>query len=377
MTTESIQPNVLVARRPLDIVASVPYLLGYQPHDALVAVFFTSELRHAVTACVQLGPDSLTDSHPDTPAGQLLYAGVARVFHAAADRDACNVQLVLYSERPLAELESLLDWVRELASEVEMHELASGWVRGTQWFNAQAIDPLGESISSASAAAATWVLHGTNYLPDRESLRGLFAGEPTELSREVEQLRCGPNTNRWKKELEFYRTRRQVENELYDYLTAQTVSALKPLRFGRWLMALKDRRVREPLLARMVRYLRTVGRNENEARRAMDRVAFLVRNAPADLAPAVSSVAAAYAWLIGDGALAAVAAERGLAEDSDHILCSLVWQAVAAGMHPAEWSQMLTSLTLRQLRSAQPPSRDAHLGGRPGRSRNQTATMSQ
>lgn len=66
----------------------------------------------------------------------------------------------------------------------------------------------------------------------------------------------------------------------------------------------------------------------------VDRLCWLARHTPADLAPGVLTVLASYAWWLGDGALATVALDRALSIDPGYRLAQLVEQMVRMAIRP-------------------------------------------
>lgn len=82
-----------------------------------------------------------------------------------------------------------------------------------------------------------------------------------------------------------------------------------------------------------------------------------VRCAGPDELPALAAVLAVTAWLIGDGAAARVALERGLAADPDYRLAHLVGQALDGGLPPWEWRESMRGLTAEAILDAARPGR--------------------
>lgn len=66
----------------------------------------------------------------------------------------------------------------------------------------------------------------------------------------------------------------------------------------------------------------------------LDRLCWLARHTPDDLAPGVLTVLASYAWWRGDGALASVALDRALGIDPAYRLAQLVERMVTMAIRP-------------------------------------------
>ncbi len=66
----------------------------------------------------------------------------------------------------------------------------------------------------------------------------------------------------------------------------------------------------------------------------VERLCWLARHTPAELAPGVLTVLASYAWFLGDGALATVALDRALTIDPAYRLAQLVERMVSLAIRP-------------------------------------------
>lgn len=204
------------------------------------------------------------------------------------------------------------------------------------------VDEVGDEIR------AWFVEQGWGYVSNRESLIACVTGEPTETARELSGLLpVDPPVL-------ISADRRAIEDEIVRYLThqpARTVELPSTHTLVRWLPALEDRRVREPVLYRLTKPLFT---RESVPWRtcAADRLSLIVRHSPEHPVSApVAAVLAAWAWTVGNGALAQIASEVALARDPRNVLADVVGGAVGVGAHPDLWLNALKSSTLRRLRS--------------------------
>lgn len=366
MTTESIN-NQIVIRSPLDVVASVPYLLGFQPGESIVAVFFGDTPSYNVVARIDLKQRPSGQRYPVRGFESLddyLASGIDRCVRSAIESGANSAQLIAYLPEPPHVILEYLQTVADLINQAGLSIYAQGWVDQGLWFDADkwftpsAHDNPGEAISDASRTQCSWVAQGASYLPNRDSLWDLIRGTPTQLAEDVLAGHRAGNHD-WYQYAGSWRIRRKIENQLFAYITAAVVDQLQRDEYATWMLALWDRRVREPLLWRLAAYLFEGDLQPAEARRAMDRLCFLVRNSPASFIAPVASVAATFAWQIGEGPLASTIAEHGLNDDSANVMCGLVWQAVNQGLHPGGWTASLQAMTLRQLRGTQSKIRSA------------------
>lgn len=69
----------------------------------------------------------------------------------------------------------------------------------------------------------------------------------------------------------------------------------------------------------------------------------LTRRLPTELVPPCAALAGFCAWLSGDGVLANAACERSLKIDADYAMADLVQQLVAAHVDPATWEEVRQS----------------------------------
>jgi hypothetical protein len=66
----------------------------------------------------------------------------------------------------------------------------------------------------------------------------------------------------------------------------------------------------------------------------LDRLCWLARHTPADLAPGVLTLLGSYAWWLGDGALASMALDRALTINPAYRLAQLVERMVTMAIRP-------------------------------------------
>lgn len=191
------------------------------------------------------------------------------------------------------------------------------------------------------------------FVPSREDVARRVSPEDTELARAAASLFRG---GRPVSVIRSSKRRRRTEDTLYRFATTRHRSGSAEIMTAPLLVhsakALHDRRIREPLLWRLARWLEPA--DEARRRHAVDGLCLMTRSCPPPLIAPVASCTAAVAWQVGDGALARLAAERGLAESPDNVLCRLVLDAVSAGIPPKVWVEMLANFSVASLRN--PPS---------------------
>lgn len=115
-----------------------------------------------------------------------------------------------------------------------------------------------------------------------------------------------------------------------------------------WAVALRDSRVREPVMYRLL-----TGPAGNRRRRlagARVWLAALTRSLPDEWVAATAATLAAVAWQEGDGAFARIAADRALTADPTNTLAYLIDTAAGSGVPPSTWRQVLVNFGLAGLR---------------------------
>ncbi|MBK9740929.1 MAG: DUF4192 domain-containing protein [Actinobacteria bacterium] len=145
--------------------------------------------------------------------------------------------------------------------------------------------------------------------------------------------------------------REEWRDSAIDHLTTLTQdadAAVGPHDGAAALQGLTDVRVRDTFLWDMEQ-------PGTDPRAVADRLADLVRCAPAGLvAPAATALAIAQ-WSGGDGARANVALDRATADDPEYSLAHLVGTALRSGLPPSAWAASLADLDRDTCRHGMPP----------------------
>lgn len=358
MSTQPIEPVDLILRGQTQVAASVPYLLGFQPTDSIVAVFASTQGRHVLTARLDL-PDPLIQ-----PAA--LFDALMSVCARADQQGARHACFILYPPESSASpdvpvvVSTLQAAVGESTLSLEgISTVHRGLVRDE-------LDPARQASVLRDAGLATraqWMARGASYEASRVTLEARIGGPATPLAQHVESFIASQTAGWSRSVVRNARVRRLLEDEILDYLllssdrvTLGQGAADSELpcaaTLAGWAVGLSDSRVREPVLWRLAQGCSgAVSREfENEHSLLMAMCA-LVRNVPGKYAAPMASCVAAYSWQLGNGAMARIAADHGLAADPDNVLCRLVAEAVKSGVHPDVWLEMLASMSLRELRS--------------------------
>ncbi|MFF5217806.1 DUF4192 domain-containing protein [Micromonospora sp. NPDC000442] len=311
----------LSVRSPADLIAAVPYLLGFHPADSIVVVALSG--KRIVFAA---RGDLPGDTDPYEP-GQHIAAVTAR-------QGADSATVVGYG--PAARVTPAVDAVRAALAEAGLTVLDALRVTDGRWWSylceePECCPPEGTPYDpQASAVPAAAVFAGQVALPDRAALAAQVAPAGGETMRSAVV---------------------RAEQRLTDLLAAAPATdllgarALRAAGTAALRATLRRHRAGERLTDDEVAWLclllthlpvrdhaweRTDGRDEDVAFWAE-----ALRRAEPELIAAPGSLLAFAAWRDGQGALAAVALERVLAEHPDYSLAVLLDDLLRRGVPPS------------------------------------------
>ena len=320
-------PKVVKLNDLADIVASVPYMLGFEPAESLVVVTLKPP-RERLSFSMRI--DLLEEDYDETVAQQLA----PRIKHS----DPQSVMFFVFSaQQPIdGELprQALIEHLMR-ASPVPVRDAALvgsdriwSYVCADERCCPRTGRPRHSDSPGRVALAAAHALHGDVVLPNREAVVDSIASVngPAALLMESALDRAmlgfaavGPRT--------FGRTARQMTTrlveryadpraELTDDEAATMIVALHHLEFRDWFLGQcsddEQRKVLRPLVTAL-------------ARRALP---------PGD-AP-VCTVLAFTAYLDGEGVVVTSALERAFASDPDYSLADLLQSALYRQIHPEQ-----------------------------------------
>lgn len=361
MTTHHLTDGKIALRDPVEFAASIPYLLGFTPTRSLVLGFADQGGTHLMCARIDLAANA-----PGAVDGQPIFAeAVYDVCVRACQRDARYVAAVLYPGDDEHDVGWSSEVVRQASARTSLELLHVASVVGSLWSDRP--DGGNETIDLTSAALrvnAEWVASGASFVNSRQELAARVVGPPTPITHQLAELLSG-DVSRWEHQLTGNASaRRAMENEIVSYLfsfgaqrgsdIADGPSAPPAARIlAQWVIGLADSRIREPVLWRLAeRYEFGIRPSDASQRlRTLDTWCLLVREVPHAYSASISSCAAAFAWQVGNGALADILATHALQADPRSVLSSLVQQATRQGVHPETWINMLQSLRVSQLRA--------------------------
>jgi len=319
-----------------DVVDAVPFLLGFQPKESIVAVTLQNP-RERLSFSMRL--DLVEPEHDDTFA-----AFVAE--RMAATKEAVAVMLFIYTdERPCNGRLPRQELVDRIATALTLPLRDAVLVHEDRIWSYVCDDPrccpLDGRVRDASspgrrALEAAHALNGTVVLPDREAVVASIQRVAGERARAmdaaleaagVEFADSTPRDYRQRAKRLAVKLRARYTDRPGDLTDAEAATLI---------LALHDVLLRDELIGwaasgdeDVMRLLFT-----DLARRALP---------PLD-APACTALAWT-AYLQGDGVIVSTALERALESDPDYSLAQLLTTALHGQLHPAELRRAFTPLT--------------------------------
>ena len=347
-------------RGPGDVLACLPYQLGYQPRDSVVVVAL-EDRRVGLVQRLDLPPPDEVDE-----AARVLVEALCR--HDVRSALLVGYEEVRHAARPL------LDEVADLMEQAGVEVVDRLGVHDGRWYALDCDEPCCPSqgtplpLPADVPAVAEFVALGAAPLATRGALGTLVAVEESvagQVGAALRRQRPGdaavPTSSSqqrraalavWREALDLSGEGRPVESTTPAQV-AQLVTSLAdvPLRDGliAWLcpgtLPLDD--VGAGLMDAVRAVLPVPAWADGEpgaagllaGRRLLVRLQWLARAVPDAEAAPLLTVLANVAWWFGDGAQARVALDRALEHTPDYTLARLVTQMVDLGVRPGgPWS---------------------------------------
>ena len=313
------------ANYPADLVASVPYLLGYHPTDSLVVVTSDDERSDLVGAVFRIVLPAQDDE---------TYA-IAELLRLVWSSDVVEASLVVISEpQPDQPPEPLprADFVRRLSAAltdsgvvVNCAVWAAATREGTPWRSYVQPDRHGfVPDPNATTIAAVTTLAGMVTYDSREQLAATLAPEAPQdvLDRRAELLTASA----------------KAPVPGLDVLDA----AIERFERGDFEFADEDFATLGTMLADPFIRDQWVGRCGGDHAIAAERLTLsMVRGLPAPWRAHAAAVCAFAAYLRGDGVLAGIAISNALEVDPGNNLANLLRAALVQAIHPDDLREVL------------------------------------
>jgi hypothetical protein len=337
-------PHTHVRLRDLsELVAGIPYVLGFPPTDSLV--LFTFRRCPILTLS--------TTIRVDLPKREHVQLVVTELSAAAARNEAVAAIAVVVGEGA-AEHRELVQDLRKALADNDILLTHASWVRkvvhGEQWQCYD--DPLCTGAvpdPQTSALAAAIAVAGDTTYPDREAVAAHLAPDPEEaLTRRKKLLdahRTGPPQPYGEQEMEA--DLRTLGHALDMALSSYEPPPLNDHQLVRMAMAMSQALIRDECLAITLT-------DEPEPTERLWTV--LVRSLPAPERAEPAVLLAVSAYLRGAGVLAALALEIALDSNPQHRTAILLDYALQMGMPPARLKAMLRTCTANNEEEQNTPS---------------------
>ena len=306
--------TTLTARRPEDLLAAVPVVLGFRPHDSLVMLTF--DASRTFHARVDLPPSAEAEAAlpelVDALVSPCLTHRVGRVAFVSYSDDA------VLSARVAAALRA--GFGRAGIGVIDVLRAHAGAWRRVPVRPGDHETPAVAYDDSAHPFAAQAVFEGRVTLASREDLRDTLASAPEAVAR-VAALQAGvaasgPDDVGW-----------------VGGLVARCAAAGEPpddAEAARVLRAVVRVDVRDAALAAVTR---------ESAASHLQVWADLLRRAPESQVPDTAAVVAFCAWQEGDGALAWCALDRCFDVDPGHRLGRCLAECLTRAVPPGAWHE--------------------------------------
>lgn len=334
----------LTLNSPVDLLHAVPFLLGFHPHNSVVALSLRDNRRVGLTVRFDY-PDEDFESIAERLSGHLL------------DDGAHGALIVIYRDGEFATRPSdpLVEAITSSCAEVDIPVRDALYVSKGRWWSLVCKDEccpetgLDVPEFESSTVAAMHVLHGAP-LPAANEDEFADAIAPVESSRSAEIAQwCS-------------RFKEQVNREIVEAQDGPQARALRNVRnragadavdeiFASWLQTgrlIDDNEVIARAFVAMtdvhVRDYAMGMHGDEQVAAAADLWRYLVTLAPEGLVAPVATVLAAVAFEQGDGALAQRALDRASDDRPGYPMASLLRQALESGWGPESMASMRREL---------------------------------
>lgn len=336
MTSPHVPSTVVRLGAPGEIIAAVPYLLGFRPTESLVAIGLRGrKSRLGLTLRIDL-PEHDRALETIAYAAAQIKASRADSVIAVIITEADPPQPDDLPARDIAEL-----WRSAvLTCGLEVREILCH--RDNRWWSYLCSEPECCPISGtpvdtdpATPFAVAAVADGRAVLPTRDDLVATVSPSPDADSVEVEKL-CTAAGVAHLRRLRSDSAQRVVHTEV-----AFVESVIKQYRdrvptprkaLARIAVALSDLRIRDVCMQWC---------QGPDVDAADSLWLALVRWAPVPLAAAPASLLAVSAYIRGDGAFAGICAERAQADDPEYSFAGLILDSLAAGIPPQDIAESI------------------------------------
>lgn len=328
MTTPHDAPRTLTARTPEDLLAMVPYILGFRPDQSVVMLTFgAAGLGFHARADLPDDPERLGDL-VDLLLEPVLRHGVERVVAVGYgdDPELCDQALALLGSAMLAEGVEVVELLR-------VHE--------HRWVSLLGPHPPGGPGAGAGVEfddrthpfTLQGVLEGRVILDSRDDLADSLVGRDSEA---VEAVAAAVEVWSGRRDVgdPHHRADRWIEAQWVQDTVARLVADVEMPTVdetGRLLVAFADRSLRDVAWGLMCR---------ETAETHIGLWRWVLHRTPSTMQAAPATLLGFAAWLAGHGALAWCAVDRAVLADPDYSMATLLSDTLEQAVPPTVWEPM-------------------------------------
>lgn len=350
METPTAAP-LIRARRPADVLATVPYLLGFHPRDSLVVLTLTGPKdRVAFTVRVDL---------PDEASRRQWAAALL----AALRRNGAKRVLVVAFCADEAVAGPAVAAVRDALAAARLRLVDAWRADGHRWWSYVCTDPAccppaGTAYDAATGPCAVQaVVNGLVALPDRETLAASVSRLPGETQQVMERITARVQDEILSRVLGCADPARSFVVQGQDAVVAYVRDFIRrPREVGEQDAARLSVWVQHLHVRDAAWCLMDVDRLDPH----IDLWRQVTRRAVPGLVAAPAALLSFAAWRSGRGALAQCALDRVLADNPGYSMGALLGEVLAESLPPSAWTPMPLEELYAATRGAAPP---AHEGG--------------
>ena len=324
---------------PANLLATVPYLLGFNPEKSLVIVAVKGQHDQVVVSMTLDLPDKIED----------LDANFMNNLKETLKRSGADGLVAIFyvetNPHGLQKISELL--MQEISSEFHVRDIL--WVCDYKWASYLCGD---ESccpqegrrleIDKPSIAQTELVLAGRSVAAKRSDLTNFL--EISTVNQELIPLLS--QFARQKAKAEHSKTLEKWESTQFKFLTSKKAIQDFDLKLSaRLLFGLTDIPIRDALLAHHID-LAQINEDPNQYLfQLAQNWAKVAKVAPATFRSPICTCIAVFMWQAGEGILARSALEFALAQDPQFHLAKLINNALDSGMPPWEFRDAFTKIS--------------------------------
>lgn len=325
---EQLHSSALRAKGYEDLLAVVPYRLGFHPADSIVALSLEGP-RDRLGLAIRL----------DLPPIELVGEVTERILALLREQQTTRLLLVLYAADDRV-AQPLVESLRPGLDEAGIDLVDAFRADGARWFSytcaQDCCPPQGTQYDVTNHPfVAECVLAGGVALDSREELRRSVAAPqgPARAAMDQAYERAGSAVLN-----ELGAERADLIGTLQGYAAEVCRLVQDYLEHPRRLGDDEVARLTTQVSAIPVRDAAWLLMDRSSARQHLSLWQQVLCRTGPEFVPAVACLTAFAAWLCGHGALAWCAVERALREDPDYSWAGLIVEALERGLSPQVWS---------------------------------------